>query len=81
MVGISRAVVTALFAAATAVALPRGGGNGRGNNNGNGNMNGGGNSNALPIVDLGYSMHEAVSGNVSDSIQFTGSETMEQNYI
>lgn len=74
MVGFSRAVVAALAAAASVAALPQRGGNGNGNNgngngnngNGNGNGNGGGNSGGstkLPIVDLGYAVHQAVSGN------------------
>lgn len=71
MVGFSRAVVSALVAAASVTALPQRGGNGHGggrpnNGNGNGNGNGGGNT-ALPTVDLGYAVHQAVSGNVRHS--------------
>lgn len=56
MVGITRAVVTALLAAVTAVALPAPG-NGKGH--GKANDNGGG-SDKPAQVDLGYAVHEAI---------------------
>ncbi len=60
MVGFTKVFVTALLAV-TATALPRPANEGKGNNGnekGNNTGNGNGGSTELPVVDLGYAVHQ-----------------------